>query len=252
MRRHIPNIITLMNLLCGSAAVILSLWELYFPAWLFIILAAVFDFFDGFCARLLKAYSAIGKELDSLADLISFGLAPSLMFFMLYYKGGHEWTALAFVPLIVVAFSALRLAKFNVDTRQSVDFLGLPTPANAMIIASMAAYYHILSIQGAASPDSLPQFSLVAYLIDSSWFIPVVSIALSLLLVSEIPMFSFKKKRLTFKDSPLLIIFLIGSLIIVVLSLVFAPHFISIFYGAPLWMLLIFCYYIILNFLKAL
>ena len=128
--RHIPNTITSMNLLCGVLGVIASLngrLELGFEL---MILAAVFDFCDGLAARLLKAYSEIGKELDSLADDVSFGVLPAVM---LYQISGTDILILKYLPLVLAAFSALRLAKFNLDERQHDSFIGLPTPAAAMI-----------------------------------------------------------------------------------------------------------------------
>src|SRR5574344_2444105 len=129
MRKHIPNIITCLNLVCGTCAVILTLWGFYWPAFCFILAGAVFDFCDGAAARLLKAYSNIGKELDSLCDLVSFGLAPALMFFSWYYKINNAYPSfLVFIALLIVPFSALRLAKINLDERQTKSFLGLTRP----------------------------------------------------------------------------------------------------------------------------
>ncbi|MCK9626488.1 MAG: CDP-diacylglycerol--serine O-phosphatidyltransferase [Bacteroidales bacterium] len=242
MKKHIPNIITSMNLLCGSCAVILSLWGYLYPAFYFILAAAVFDFLDGFFARILNAYSNIGKELDSLADIVSFGLAPSVMFFVWYYRIENSLNILAFVPLIIVVFSALRLAIFNTDTRQTKDFLGLPTPANAMIIGSLTCYGQICQIS--------KYDSIVVNLLNSNWFIPVVSIILALLLVSNIPMFSIKKKKLNFKENWIVSVFLIGSALIIILGELFFPHK-PIFEGNySLWILLIFIYYILLNLIR--
>ena len=129
--KHIPNTITSMNLLCGVLGVIFTFQGALDLAFYLMILASVFDFLDGFSARMLKAYSPVGKELDSLADLISFGLLPALMIHRRLVEGGMTgfWI---YVPVIICIFSALRLAKFNVDDRQSENFLGLPTPACAM------------------------------------------------------------------------------------------------------------------------
>jgi len=193
IKKHIPNTITLLNLVSGACAVILALWGHYLSAFIFMIASAIFDFFDGFAARLLKAYSNIGKELDSLADVISFGLVPSIMLFSWYYSDGHSISALAFVPLIIAAFSALRLAKFNLDERQTTDFIGLATPLCAIFVGSMIGYGHICNVYGASSA--------VLYLLSSGWFIPIISILLAILLVSEIPMFSLKHKRFGFKTA---------------------------------------------------
>lgn len=190
IKQHIPNTITLLNLVSGACAVVLSLWGHFLSAFLFMLASAVFDFFDGFAARLLHSYSDIGKELDSLADVISFGLVPSIMFFSWYYADNHTVSALAFVPLMIAAFSALRLAKFNLDERQTTDFIGLATPLCALLVGSMVAYGHICRTFGASSA--------ILFLLSSGWFIPVISIVLSLLLVSEIPMFSLKHKHFGF------------------------------------------------------
>ena len=170
-----------MNLLCGVMGVILTFQGALDLAFYLMIAAAVFDFMDGFAARMLKAYSAMGKELDSLADLISFGLLPSLMLHRRLVEGGMTGFVI-YIPLIICIFSALRLAKFNVDDRQSENFLGLATPACAIWCGSLiyAADRGVMSI---------------ANLLHDTYIIPIASVVLALLLVSEIPMFSFKFKK---------------------------------------------------------
>ena len=179
--KHIPNTITSMNLLCGVLGVIFTFQGALNIAFFLMLAAAVCDFLDGFAARLLKAYSPMGKELDSLADLISFGLLPSLMLHRRLVEGGMTgfWI---YIPLIICLFSALRLAKFNVDDRQDENFLGLPTPACAMWCGSLiyAADHGVMSM---------------ANTLHDTYLIPVASVVLALLLVSEIPMFSFKIKK---------------------------------------------------------
>ena len=180
--KHIPNTITSMNLLCGALGVIFAFKGALDIAFYLMLAGAVCDFCDGFAARLLKAYSPMGKELDSLADLITFGFLPSIMLYKcmdIYHPG--EWYC--YLPLIIVIFSALRLAKFNIDERQSENFIGLATPACAMICGSFAviAHFDINNIVGAFT--------------ESTWMIPAGSAVLSLLLVSEIPMFSMKFKK---------------------------------------------------------
>lgn len=194
MKKFIPDSITLLNLLCGTLACILAMMGQSVPAWLFILAAALFDFLDGFAARLLKAVSPLGKELDSLCDLVSFGLAPSLLLFQRYLYGGHTYSAFSYCALLIVLFAALRLARFNIDPEQGVDFKGLPVPGAAMIAASAAAY---ASVCARTQTDTL-----VLRLMDSSWFIPVLSVILAALMVSRIPMFSMKHKRLNFKIFP--------------------------------------------------
>ena len=170
-----------MNLLCGAMGVIFTFQGELNIAFYLMLAAAVCDFFDGFTARLLNAYSATGKELDSLADLISFGLLPSLMLHRRLIEGGMTgfWT---YLPLLICLFSAIRLAKFNLDDRQSENFLGLATPACALWCGSLifAADYGAMS---------------VAELLHGKTIIMIASVVLPLLLVSEIPMFSLKFKR---------------------------------------------------------
>ena len=177
IRKHIPDSITSMNLLCGVMGVIFTLKGRPDIGFLLMIGGAVFDFFDGLAARLLKASSGIGKELDSLADMVSFGVLPSLMLFGL---SGSSVPVLKYLPLILAVFSALRLAKFNLDERQHEGFIGLPTPAAAMICGSLAYYVHCV-------PGSL-----LSGWCNGSVFIPVLAVVLSALLVCEIPMFSMK------------------------------------------------------------
>ena len=180
--RHIPNTITSMNLFCGLMGVIFTFKGQLDTAFLLMIAAAVCDFCDGFSARLLKAYSELGKQLDSLADMVSFGTLPALMSHrMMVEAGTTSWVC--YIPLLIGVFSALRLAKFNIDERQTENFIGLPTPACAMIIGSFA--YYVCN-----TPDSI-----LAGWSGTTWFIPAVSILLSALLVCEMPMFSMKFKK---------------------------------------------------------
>ncbi len=175
--KHIPNTITSMNLLCGALGVIASLGGRLELGFILMICAAVFDFCDGLAARLLKAYSEIGKELDSLADDISFGVLPAVM---LYRISVTDILILKYLPLVLAAFSALRLAKFNLDERQHDSFIGLPTPAAAMICGSLATLVTV-------RPESF-----LAHWCEGPVFIPVLTLVLCFLLVSEIPMFSMK------------------------------------------------------------
>ena len=189
--RNIPNAITSLNLLSGIAGILCVFSGRLDISFLLMIAAAVFDFFDGLAARALGAYSPMGKELDSLADSVSFGLLPALMLHKLMIQLGEETTFWCYVPLVIALFSVLRLAKFNVDERQSENFIGLATPASAMICGSLT--YYLLHQSD----------SLMIPLAAGHVFIPVLSIILSALMVSEIPMFSLKVKKGTSKDSPL-------------------------------------------------
>ena len=176
--KHIPNTITSMNLLSGIMGVIFTLEGRLEWALPLMILAAVFDFCDGLAARLLNAYSPIGKELDSLADLVSFGVLPAVMLYKVQPEGAP--VLLRFLPLFVGVMSALRLAKFNVDERQTLDFIGLPTPSCAMVCGSLAYFLHL----GGGVPDGA-----------GPWLVAGISLVLGLLLVSEIPMFGMKIKK---------------------------------------------------------
>lgn len=180
--KHIPNTITSMNLLCGVLGVISTFKGSYDTAFLLMLAAAACDFCDGLSARLLNAYSDLGKELDSLADMVSFGVLPSLMIYSLM-TDIHGDSILCYAPLLIAVFSALRLAKFNIDERQSDNFIGLATPACAMICGSFAYY---------VSKD--PTSVLYSWSC-SRFFLPAASVILSLLLISEIPMFSMKFKK---------------------------------------------------------
>ena len=230
--RHIPNTITSMNLLCGALGVIFAFKGWLDTAFYLMLAGAVCDFCDGLAARLLKAYSPMGKELDSLADLITFGFLPSIMLYkcMDFYHPG-EW--FYYLPLIIVVFSALRLAKFNIDERQSENFIGLATPACAMICGSFAVISY-LDIN-----------NIVGIFTESTWMIPASAAVLSFLLVSEIPMFSMKFK----KDSApnikwMRISFIAVSVIALAATLILGQHFSHA-------VLFIFIAYILLNIVHA-
>ena len=205
MKKHIPNFITCLNLFAGSMAVYYAFQANYAAVLLLVIVAAVFDFFDGFAARLLKAYSPMGKELDSLADMVSFGLAPGVVAFsMLQESSLPLW--LSFAGFIIPVFSALRLAKFNIDERQTSSFIGMPTPANAIFWVGLG-------------------YSFSELLIAHNWLILILIVVMSGLLVAEIPMFSLKFKSYGWKENQLQYIFLLVCMaLLVVFQLdAFAP-----------------------------
>lgn len=177
--KAIPNTITSMNLISGAVGVIVCMNGDIRTAFLLMLAAAAFDFFDGMAARALGAYSEIGKELDSLSDMVSFGLLPAVMMYKTMAAAGNDsW--LCCIPLVLTVFSALRLAKFNTDERQHDGFIGLATPSAAMICASLCH-------NAAGDPAGL-----AARLCGTAWFLPVLAAALAALLVCEIPMFSMK------------------------------------------------------------
>ena len=209
IKNLIPNIITSMNLLCGVVGVILSLDGHLEGGFCLMLAAAVCDFFDGFAARLLNATSPVGKELDSLSDVVSFGVLPAIM---LYMVSGDGVRFMKFFPLLLAAFSAYRLAKFNLDERQHDSFIGLPTPASAMICGSLACYV-----------QSVPH-SFLAGWTSSPFFIPLLTIVFCFLLVFEIPMFSMKfggGKKSSRADSVKRIIFIAlvaASLVLIIVT----------------------------------
>ena len=182
--RHIPNAITSMNLLSGCFATIFALNGNFKTAFICIIAGAICDFCDGLAARALKAYSPMGKELDSLADMVTFGVAPA----MIMYRFQAEANFLIYLPLLIAVFSGLRLAKFNIDTRQTENFIGLATPSCALICGSLVYASQVY-----------PQMAdfLTAY----AYIVPMVSLVMCYLLVCEIPMFSFKFKTLKWADN---------------------------------------------------
>ena len=224
MKKQIPNILTLCNLLCGVFSVVVSTSQFVSLEWAVVLIfcGAVFDFFDGFSARLLHVASPIGKELDSLADLITFGFAPAAitsgivqqilfpgMLFENESLSAYEYI-LIFFPYIIVAFSALRLAKFNLDTRQSHSFIGLPTPANAIFFASFAFI---------PSLDEIP-----VELID------ILCLLFSIMLIVEIPMFSLKFQNFSWADNKIRFVFLALAIVLLILLQLSALTYIMISY----------------------
>lgn len=192
--KYIPNTITSLSLVCGCISCVMALEGNILYATLWIIAAAVLDFCDGFAARLFNAFSPIGKDLDSLADMVGFGVAPGMILFSLLSQAAPSLplgTLNVYIPylaFVIPVFSALRLAKFNIDTRQTTSFIGLPVPAHALFLAS-AAYSVQPVIQNNPS-----LFVLLAV---------VIFCTTSFLLVSEIPMFSLKIKSLAWKGNEL-------------------------------------------------
>ncbi|NPD80529.1 CDP-diacylglycerol--serine O-phosphatidyltransferase [Prevotella sp. PINT] len=185
MKQNIPNIITSCNLVSGCIATYYAFYGYASLALLWIVAGAVFDFFDGMSARLLKVSSPIGKELDSLADVITFGVAPATILFSeliaIDYPSFLEpfRNLVPFFAFIMAAFSALRLAKFNLDERQSMGFIGLPTPANALFWGAL-----IVGYKNFLESNNYAVLTLLALMLVSCW-----------LLISEIPMFALKFKH---------------------------------------------------------
>lgn len=237
MKKHIPQFITMLNILCGCIATVFAVLNMLELAALFVFLGIVFDFFDGLAARLLDAQSELGIQLDSLADLITSGLVPGVVMFQLLamsQTGGWNldlsgisetltWTGfktsfLPFFGFLITLASAYRLAKFNIDENQATSFIGLPTPANALLILSLPL---ILLYQG---NDYLNQIIL------NPWFLIIITILSSYLLNSRIELFALKFKNWSFKDNALRYIFVIVSLVLLLTMKFLAVPAIVLFY----------------------
>ena len=201
IKKHIPNTITCCNLISGCIATYFAFQGDFELALLFIVIGAVFDFFDGMSARLLGVSSPIGKELDSLADDITFGFAPSAIVFSYLCTFHIHLMFVPFLAFVMAAFSALRLAKFNLDERQALGFIGLPTPANALFWGSL-----ILGLQQQGT-----------YFEGMEWVIIAGTFVSSYLLVSEIPMFALKFKHWGFKGNEVKYLFLLSCIPMLIL-----------------------------------
>jgi CDP-diacylglycerol---serine O-phosphatidyltransferase len=231
LRNHIPDFLTCLNLLCGCIALVyISHDELILASWM-IYLAALFDFADGFAARSLKASSPIGKQLDSLADMVTFGLVPGYMLFQMLSRSNDiillKYPWIPYVPFLITIFSALRLAKFNIDTRQKDGFIGMPTPASTIFISSFPFM--------ANGP-----YSVMQWLSVNPGFILTCSLVIPFLLVSEIPMFTLKFKNAAWKKNEIQYLFLMVSCIMLLLWQLAALSIIIVLYviaSITVWML---------------
>ena len=196
MKKHIPNTITCCNLISGCIATWFAFESDFTMALLFIVIGAVFDFFDGMVARLLHVSSPIGKELDSLADDITFGFAPSAIVFSYLCTFHIHLPIIPFLAFIMAAFSALRLATFNLDERQALGFIGLPSPANALFWGSL-----VLGLQ---------EYNI--YFEGMEWAVLVGTFISSYLLIAEIPMFALKFKTWGWKGNEIKYIFILSCI----------------------------------------
>ena len=227
MKKHIPNLFTLCNLLSGCTGVVFAMRGNFQVVLITLLVSEFFDFFDGFAARALHAYSNIGKELDSLADLVSFGLCPAVCLFSWYGIAQPDIPFLRWIPFVLTAASALRLAKFNVDTRQATSFLGLATSGCALLLTPLSVY-------------SFYTDGFLHTLMGTVWFIPVLTVVFSFLLVCELPMFSLKKMTGQLKA------FIVGSVVLVaacIIREIHSPWYVIV----SLCIFLILTYYLVLN-----
>tara|TARA_R110000787_G_scaffold84610_1_gene181216 strand:+ start:162 stop:902 length:741 start_codon:yes stop_codon:yes gene_type:complete len=237
MKKHIPNIITSLNLLCGCLAILFVVSGDLVIASLLVIIGLFFDFFDGLAARLLHVQSEIGKQLDSLADMVSFGVVPGLVMFQLLNKAivpqvletGFEnaeiingledgMSFIPFIGMLIIIASAYRLAKFNIDSRQTDIFIGLPTPANTLLIISLP-----LIFQFQYTP-------FIESIIFNQWFLIGVTIISSFLLNAEIPLFALKFKTWDVASNKIRYAFLAICILAIILLKFIAIPFIIILY----------------------
>jgi CDP-diacylglycerol---serine O-phosphatidyltransferase len=218
MLRHLPNFLTCCNLICGCFGIVFLLEDRGVPAAYFVWAAGVFDFFDGFVARLIKISSPIGKELDSLADVVTFGVLPGLIMYKLI--GAHSTSdILPYIGFMIAAFSALRLAIFNVDTRQTDSFIGLNTPANTFFISSLPL---------------LP--SVVTSWLFQEWILIAITVVFSLLMVSPLEFFALKFKNYTWQDNKLRFTFIaLSVLLLATVQIAAIPLIILLYIGVSLF-----------------
>lgn len=224
IKKHIPNTITCCNLLCGCVSILFTNHNHLLWASAMVFIAAIFDFFDGFAARALNAKSPIGGELDSLSDVVSFGVAPSFIVAWLLSKTGigwwvHDANIFPMLAFILAAFAAVRLAKFNIDTRQSTSFIGLPVPAVGLFIASLPFMLFTIGNDTIVYKSVMNPYFLLAMVAIFSW-----------LMVSEVPFFSFKIKNLKFKENILRYFVVIFAILAVTILKWAALPFVFLFY----------------------
>lgn len=221
IKKHIPNLITLINLFCGCVAVVFVSESNYEMAFYMVCLGIFFDFFDGFFARLFKVSSPLGLQLDSLADMVTSGVVPGYVMFSMFTNSAHELGTNPLIPFlgfIVTLGSCYRLANFNIDTRQTDSFIGLPTPANALFILSLPLVIKF--------SDSL----IILEILTNQWVLLIITLCSAYILNAEIPLFSLKVKKFNLKDNALQMVFILCSVILVLLLHYLAIPLIIIFY----------------------
>lgn len=232
IKKHIPNLLTLSNLFCGVLATIFAVKGDFIAVAFLVVLGIVFDFFDGFVARLLKVQGELGKQLDSLADMVTSGVVPGIVMYQLLinaididavgYFGidpeGKSGSNLPYLGLLLTLAAGYRLAKFNIDERQSDSFIGLPTPAMSLFIISLPI---IVDFSG------ITFFSDLVY---NKYFLIIVTIVFSFLMNAELPLFSLKFKDFSFKNNVVKYLFLIGSIILLILLKFIAVPLIILLY----------------------
>lgn len=232
IKHQIPNTLTTLNLISGLVSITLAFQQELVWASVLIFFAAIFDYFDGMLARLLGVYSDLGKQLDSLADLVSFGVAPALIMFQLLFMGCEgscnileQYHLTPYFALLIPVCSAFRLAKFNIDTLQEENFIGLATPANALFFASIPL---ILFIQ----PESftLIPFPFMERLFSNTRVLSVLTVIFSWLLISDIRFFGLKFKSASWRGNEFRYLFLImAALLLFLFSFAAIPLIIGLY-----------------------
>jgi len=237
MKKYIPNIITSLNLVCGCISILFAVNGDLVAASYFVLTGLFFDFFDGLSARLLHVQSEVGVQLDSLADMVTFGVVPGIIMFQLLNKSitnqvletkfevseamlwfGDNMSFIPFIGLTIVIASAYRLAKFNVDTRQVTSFIGLPTPANTLLIISLPLIYEFQYVE------------ILDTIIFNKWFLIGLTILSSILLNMELPLFALKFKTWDFKNNKIRYLFLGLSLVsILIFKFIAIPIIIGLY-----------------------
>ncbi|OCB76534.1 CDP-alcohol phosphatidyltransferase family protein [Flavobacterium crassostreae] len=221
IKKHLPNLITLLNLLSGCIALVYATNADFVAAFYFVCLGIFLDFFDGFFARLFGVSSPLGLQLDSLADMVTSGVVPGFVMFLMMKSSQHELgmhPAWAYLGFIITLGSCYRLANFNIDTRQTDSFIGLPTPANTLFILSLPL---IIQYQ-----DSL----LVLELLTNQWVLLFITLCSAFILNAEIPLFSLKIKKFNLKDNVLQLLFVLLSLLLLVVFNYLGVALVIVFY----------------------
>ncbi|OSY89579.1 phosphatidylserine synthase [Tenacibaculum holothuriorum] len=232
MKKHIPNTLTLGNLFCGTLATVFAIKGDFYATAVLVILGIGFDFLDGFAARLLKVQGELGKQLDSLADMVTSGVVPGLVMMQLLvnaididavgYFGvdayGKTGSNLPYIGLLLTLFACYRLAKFNIDERQSDSFIGVPTPAMSLFVISLPLILEYSS------------FNFFIELIQNKYFLLAITFLFSYLMNAELPLFSLKFKSFGFKGNEIKYLFLLLSIVLlIVLKIVAIPIIILLY-----------------------
>jgi CDP-diacylglycerol---serine O-phosphatidyltransferase len=237
IKKHIPNILTLANLFCGMLAIKVGFSEHYYLAGLFVLLGAFLDFFDGFVARLLKVQGDFGKQLDSFADMVTFGVAPGVLMYS-FLSSFIEHSYIPYISFVIPLLSAVRLAKFNLDSNQSNKFIGLPTPANALffVFIPLVFIFEIFGWDYSAVLTHMNRNYVSNPLITDSlsisetfkYTIIIIILLFSYLLNAPIEMVALKFKSFGWKGNEIRFVFMALCLVVISLSLLISSVFVSV------------------------